>query len=390
MRIAHLISRFFPDIGGAQVCVHNIARRQAEAGHHVTVIVPYEFRKAQSACYEVEALRAGSQFALRTFPFAGARFLRRQLLSLQRRHSFDLWQVTIGYPLGIAAIDFFREQGIPCVLRCVGFDIQTIPQISYGVRLNSRVDREVRSAYPRYDMLVANSRAMEEEYKAIGVPEAKVRLIPNGIDALRFSAAADRRALKKRLCLPEDARVILTAGRNHPKKGFALIPAVIRELLKRRDDFVWLLVGEETQEIAASAKGLGLGQHLVSIGGIGPRPGELDFPSRDLIEAYKAADLFAFPTLIEGFPTVVIEAMAAGLPVVTTNAPGADELVREGVTGLKSPVRDAKAMAFNIDRLLGDSALLEKMRANALSESARFDWGWITRQYLGLYAELLE
>lgn len=389
MKIAHLISTYLPVIGGAQICIHNIAQRQAE-GHQVVVIVPRQLKNIPTGNYQKEGLAAGTLFLLTAWYPLGRWYLIRQIQALQQKYNFDLWQVTIGYPVGVAVVDYFKKNKIPCVLRCSGEDIQIQKDVGYGVRLNKKADALVRANYKKFDGVVSISEAMTGEYIHAGVAKEKVVKIPNGVDASRFQAV--RQEAKKEIPgIDKGQKIILTVGRNHPKKGFHLIPEIIEQLLKVRQDFTWLMVGDGNEEIKRQAeqKGPEVSGRIRVIPNAGLRSKGFEFPSRELIEIYCGADIFAFPTLIETFGIVVIEAMAAGLPVVTTTAPGVDELVENGVTGLKSLAGDVPHMAENIDLLLRDRDLYQRMANRAIQQSSSYDWDHIAESYLTFYQKVI-
>lgn len=388
MKIAHLISTFLPVSGGAQICIHNIAQRQVQKGHNVVIVAPSEFKNIHTGDYKKERLLRGTLFFLRNAPGVGKLYLFSQLKKIQKKYKFDIWQVTIGYPLGIAAVDFFKKNNIPCILRCTGFDIQKKEDINYGVRLNKKIDSIIREKYKCFDAVVAVSKTMYAEYTELGVPEEKIYHIPNGVDCARFKVISNRKAVRKKLGIRYDQKLIITVGRNHPKKGFSYIPNIIKVLLTKRKDFIWLLIGKETSIIKELADNEKLGEYIISRDTIIDNL-KFEYPSKELIEIYRSADLFVFPTLIETFGMVVIEAMAAGLPIVTTNAPGVDDIVENAKTGFKSPVGDVEKMAENIDILLNDFELYSRLQRNVLRESIKYDWGSVTDSYLDLYKKLV-
>jgi len=390
MKIAHLTSRMLPAIGGAEVCLHNIAQRQVQAGHEVVVICPEEMAKVASGDYIKEPLPRGTLFLLNKSFALGRLRLHFILAALQRRYGFDLWQVTIGYPLGAAAVDFLNKRKIPCALRCTGFDVQRSEDIDYGVRLNPGIENLLRQKYGRYDKLVAISQAMHQEYAQLSVPENKIVKIPNGVDWQRFQDFGDHALVRNRLGLGGDEKLILTVGRHHPKKGFHLIPKIAKQLSKKRGNFQWLIVGDDVEEIMALAKKEGVGRFIRTRPAIEQPKGSFAFPADELIGLYRLADVFAFPTFIETFGIVVIEALAAGLPVVTTTAPGVDELIEHEQTGLKSAPGNIEAMAAHLDRVLGDEKMYQTFRQNALDVSRRFDWDIIAARYNDMYQEMLE
>src|SRR5208283_82834 len=95
-------------------------------------------------------------------------------------------------------------------------------------------------------------------------------------------------------------------------------------------------------------------------------------PRKDVVRVYQSADVFLFPTISDGFGLTQIEAMACGLPVITT--PNAGSVVRDGIDGFIVPIRNSEALAEKIELLAGDPELLNWMSQNACQRAADFSW----------------
>ncbi|MDP3789586.1 MAG: glycosyltransferase [Candidatus Omnitrophota bacterium] len=391
MKIGYLISNYLPRIGGAEAFVHNMATELTKRGHDVIVVTPSRGRKFdKSFGYKIVRLNP----LLMRLLFINFRltksYVERLLANLQRKYGFDIWQATIGYPLGAAAVDFFSKNGIPCVLRCVGEDIQVHPEIRYGYRLNSKADNIIREQYKKFTAVIAASESMKNDFVSIGVPAEKISIIPNGIDCAKFKNVADREKIRKSLGVGDNQKLLLTVGRNHPKKGFDRIIPVAKILSRRHTGFKWLLIGKDCDKIKADAKAAGLGDYFISkeIKAVISPSGELEVPSRELIRYYQAADIFVFPTYIELFAKVMIEAFAAGLAIVTTDAPGVNEMIESGVNGLKAKRGDADEMASLLIRIFDDKDLERRLKDNALSAAQGYDWSTVVGRYVDLYKKI--
>jgi glycosyltransferase involved in cell wall biosynthesis len=392
MKIGYLISTYLPKVGGAEVFIHNLAKGIAAKGHETVVITPSR-GGANDKVFKYKIVRLNpllNRLLFINFKL-GKIYFEKLLYRLQKKYEFDIWHVTIGYPLGAAAADFFNRNKISCVLRCAGEDIQMLPELGYGYRLNKRVERIVKENYRKFSALITASDGMKDDYISLGIPEDKIFVIPNGVDCAKFGVNIDRRRIRSELGISDNQKLIITVGRNHPKKGFKHIPQIAKELIKRGAEFRWLLVGRGSEDIKAIADKEGVGEYLiikeVNPGASGGK--EPEIPNKELIKYYNASDIFVFPTLIELFTKVLIEAMAAGLPVVTTDAPGTDNVIRDNENGLKSRRGDIKGLSESILRLLSDEILAKRLGDNALRDSKNYDWSRITDGYLELYKELL-
>ncbi len=397
MKIAHLISHYpLPFVGGAEACVHHLATWQAGHGHEVRVVTPKR-GNLPGLDYGVLPMRPGSVKLLMA-PVLKERAFIGALRSYQKRHGFDVWQVTIGYPFGAAAVDFFNKENIPCVLRCSGEDIQREPAVGYGVRLSKARDAAIRRQYPKFDGFISIAGSIKREYLAIGIPGHKIYTIPNGVHRDLFKKAHDVEKVKKDIGIApnnDSKHIILTVGRYNPrspKKGLQYIPDIIEKLSARRQDFIWILIGHKNQAIRKMAEKRGLGRFLLTdeIRTEPSREPRLLFPSGRLIALYKSADVFAFPTLIEGGSNVITEALASGLPVVSTDADGVKDIVDNGKTGLLSKRGDAEGMAYNINRLLGNRSLRHDLSRNALDYTRDMDWSLVADRYVAAYRDVIE
>lgn len=391
MKIAHLISNYpLPFVGGAEACVHNLASEQAKKGHEVKVIAPVE-GKLPPLNYEVLPLNSKSAHIAK-MPVISKLYFLKQLRNYQAKYRFDIWQVTMGYPFGVASVNFFKEYNIPCVLRASGRDIQVDRDIRYGARLNRRTDLLTKKNYPKFDGFISIVDSIAANYADMGISPEKIHYIPNGVNKKVFNVKGSRSDIRKSLGLDASKRVILTVGRNDRKKGFRYIPDIIERLCDKRYDFIWLLIGNKTGEIKTLAQKKGVGGFLVTDEIRAWRSGdeELTFPDKRLVDMYKAADIFAFPTFIEGCSTVVTEAMASGLPVVSTDAQGVRDMIKDGLTGLISRRGDAAGMAENIARLFSDRQLYNEIRENALAETKDLDWSIVADRYLSAYKDIIE
>jgi glycosyltransferase involved in cell wall biosynthesis len=108
----------------------------------------------------------------------------------------------------------------------------------------------------------------------------------------------------------------------------------------------------------------------------------------EVVALYGQADAMVNPTTVDNMPNSVLEAMACGLPVISTNVGGVPYLLTDGETGLLVPTRDPQALANAILRLFSDRALQQRLRSNALKEVERYSWHRVRDQWLTTYHEL--
>ena len=168
-------------------------------------------------------------------------------------------------------------------------------------------------------------------------------VVPNGVALPPLLPAEARAEVRRHHDVPEQIPLILGAGRLTEQKNFAALVEAAAVLRERQRDFRILVAGEGELRSSLQARiaDLGLSERMRLLGNV-----------TDLGDLMQAADLFVLPSLWEGLPLVLLEALAAGLPVVATRIRGVAEVIQDGVQGRLVPTRDAAALAAVLEELL--------------------------------------
>jgi glycosyltransferase involved in cell wall biosynthesis len=206
-------------------------------------------------------------------------------------------------------------------------------------------------------------------------------LIPNGIPTDEYAPNPDRRVQWRQAHGIEPHATVLThVGRFAPPKNHALLIEAFAQV--RSDAPLYLLLvggGELENAVRQQVAALGLQERVRFLG-----------VRADVADILRASDVFVLSSRVEGNPMSVMEAMAAGLPVVSTAVGGVPELVREGETGLLVPSEDAGALAQAMQALVDDPVRRQAMGAAARQHAiAHFDIRHTVRMYEELYERLL-
>jgi len=230
-------------------------------------------------------------------------------------------------------------------------------------------------AYRRPDHIVAVSEGLRRRLtEDLGVPRARVSVIPNPVDLVRIQAEARRPP-------PEYATgdFVLGVGRLTASKGFdLLIRAAARLFREERPIRVVILGdGEEREPLSRLVRELGI-EHLVTMPGYEPCPWRL----------MSRAVAVAVPSRQEGFSNVIVEAMACGASVVATECHGPREIVSSGVNGSLVPVGDEQALRQALVELLDDPRRREHYREGALRRAQDYAVTRVGEQYVSLFREL--
>lgn len=267
-----------------------------------------------------------------------------------------------------------RMTGVPIV-------ISSRRNINLGSALRETLNRATAGFDDR--VIAVSEAAKKTETERSAVPAEKVIAIPNGVDvaSIARSNAPARAALRRGLRLPPDATVFLTAGRLHPSKGIDDFLRAAAIVAARRPAARFLVAGGGPDRAALERLAADLRIEAKTLF-LGDR--------RDLPSLLAGIDVFVLASREEGMPNVLIEAMAAELPVVATAAGGSAEVIAHRSTGLLVPPGDVDAIAEAACAMLDDAAGAAAMAASARqSVAASFSIDTTVRRTQDLYEELL-
>jgi UDP-glucose:(heptosyl)LPS alpha-1,3-glucosyltransferase len=234
---------------------------------------------------------------------------------------------------------------------------------------------------PRLRAVICNSRMVKDEIRRhFGTPEAKLHVIYNGIDLEAFHPGlreAHRSGVRQRLGIPVDAFVFLHVGAGFERKGvFRLIEAFALSGLR---DAHLVVVGNDKTRARA--------EQLTRSRGVASRV-HFAGTQADVRPWYGAADVFVLATLYDPFPNAALEAMACGLPVVTTRQCGTAEIIDEGANGFVVDALAVGELAQRLSRL--DPAAARDMGRLARERALGFGVEKMAEQFLALYRTLLQ
>ncbi|MFO1022423.1 MAG: glycosyltransferase [Planctomycetales bacterium] len=260
-----------------------------------------------------------------------------------------------------------------------------VPRIVSGIRVAERRS----SWYLRLDrwteFLVDNHVCVSQavathSMQHAGLSPAKIEVIPNGVDFEKFAQAEplDRASLG----VPSDAFVFLTVGRLDPQKGiFDLLQAF--EMVRAKSPAVHLLIvgqGAEKEQIEEWIRARQMGNCVQLLG-----------YRDDVPRLMKTADVFVLSSLWEGMPNVLLEAMAAGLPVISTRVEGVEDLILPGETGISVHSGACGELADAMQQAIGKRVASKEMAEKAAQKvRAEFTWPQAISRYEDLYRRLLQ
>ena len=361
MRVALACPYAWDDPGGVQVHIRELACRLLDDGHEVRVLAP-----ARHAVKEPWVRVVGRPVNLRYNASSAPvdprpwsyRAVRDELRSFRPDVLHAHEPETPSTPMW-------------ATLASRAPVVATFHSGADGSRLFTAVAPLIRRVTRRISVRIAVSRAAERFVAPrIG---GSFQIVPNGVDVDRFANA-----------LPADlgsGRKLLFVGRLDERKGFPTAVAAFASLASERPDLRLIVVGDGPERSAIDVLTVSVRDRVSMLGAL---------VNADLPPYHAACDLYMGTSVGgESFGMVLVEAMAAGLPVVASDIPGYDEVVRDGVDGLLVPPRDPAALAAVVGRILDDHDLVARLRDAGRARAWTFDWATVTAQLMACYEQAI-
>jgi len=372
-----LINYELPPIGGGGGrATLRLAREFVRAGHPTAILTSAfdDFpRDEEKEGIRIRRIPVWRPYADRCPPRHMLTFVASSLYHAPRfakEYRPDLVLAFFGIPCGPCALRIKRRLRIPYVLSLRGSDVPR-PELGHQRFLESLALPVLRRVWLKADGLVAVGEGLRQAALAVE-PGLRIEVIPNGVDVEAFAAPAERRGTGLRL---------LFVGRLREFKGLQFVIGAMADRVGRGKDVDLDVVGDGPYraELERLATRYDLNEHIRFQGWLDPS----QVPAH-----YARADALVLPSYVEGSPNVVLEAMAAGLPVIASDAPGIRELVRHEKTGLLTPVGDVEAIGRAIDRLLESPELRVSMGSAGKELAQNLSWSGIARRHLDLFARI--
>ena len=373
----------FPPIGGGGGQVsYFLGKHFAAAGHEVHLITS-QFRDCPKMevvddihIHRVRALRKNPNICAVHEMFTYAISSSIYGLKYAKKFKPDIVQVFFGIPAGGGAYLLQKYNKVPYVVFLGGRDVpRPNPDPPYYRWLYMVLKPIIRCIWDNATMVVACSDGLRDlAYETDS--NVKIEVIPDGVNLDTFQPV-------QRDTNPKKVR-ILSIGRLIPRKGFQFLIQALPHVIENTEcEFEIEIVGDGPYqvELIKLAENLNVISHIHFSGSI---------PYSDLPKKYYDADLFILPSLAEGMPLVVLEAMGTGLPIIASRVQGIEELVAENVNGALFNPGDVDELANCLIRLINDGEMRIEMGNRSTEKVAPFDWKNIADAYLTFYEEIID
>lgn len=298
--------------------------------------------------------------------------LLRKLREIDRSCKIDLINAHWIFPDGVAAERAGKILGIPVVLSARGCDINCYPYLFAR-------KRQIVSALSSCSVITAVSHDLKKNIASLGLPQDKIKFIPNGIDMKKFTHL-DQLLCRRQLQVNADDRIILFVGSLDEVKGAHLLVrafAGIANGAMPHNIRLWIVGdGYLRQELEDLGKSFGVDKSIRFWG---------NQPHDNLPAIMSAANLLCVPSIREGRPNVVLESLACGVPVVGSNVGGIPELVLPDVNGYIFEKENVAELSERIQLALSR----HWNRTDISSTVSHFSWVECVAKYMNIFSKLL-
>ncbi len=383
MKIAFCIEKFITSRGGAEQYVHDLSRRLAEDGHEVHIFTMTS-REPGGINPRIHILRCGRRPRFLKI----LRFAARSRKAVRGRgfdivHSFGrTWGMDIFQPLGGS-----QMAGLIGNIRSIDNPVgRGLKILTYLSSLRKLTYFYVERVQMREAKIVIAISAMVKRHllRYSGLEEKKVRIVRNGVDLHRFhpgNREKFRKETREKLGLAEDEMMVIFVAHNFRLKGLQTLIRVLAELKGSQPGHsfrIAVLGSGKVRKFVSRARKLGVADELIFIGA-----------DEDTPRFYAAADISVHPSYYDPSALVVLEAMASGLPVITTNYCGTSEIIREGREGFIVPTPGDIALLAGRIRRLEDPELRREMGAASRRRAEDFPYSRNMQEILDIYDQYI-
>jgi len=374
MRICFVSRRYWPAVSGMSVYAENLLRELVGLGIEVVLVSQYRDDDAGTRVYgggpppadrvpagvEVVALPSVGETRIPADFERDTAELAATVLRLHGERPFDVLHAQYGYPPGLAVLLAARAAGLPSVVSVQGGDGHWVGTCC------STHQQAITTVLDHAGAVLIGSPSFRDEVVGLhGTDPARFTIVPGATDTSRFTPAG------RPLGALQAPPVLLFHGRVDARKGVLDLLAALPEGVR----LVVSGIGPDLDAARAQADG---------------RSTFLGYTPPEAAPAvYRSADVFVSPTYSEGFSNTILEAMASGLPVISTSSVGVVDCLRDGENGLLHEPGDVPGLRKAIEQLTGDAELRSRLAAAALEEvRERYSWPVLARRVAQVYEAL--
>ena len=386
MKIAIVSGIYFPEPGGAQIQSHNFANKLVELGHEVD---SYIFNPSDIKINDYNIIVVNKFLSSLVFFFEYylnidiSFFLEIYFKKIIKEKKYDIWHFNFVNFKSLIIINVLKKLNQKIIVTFQGVDIQIDQNINYGYRLNKKYNKYLLKTLNKIDLFLNISKTIENDLRKIEVKKNKIIYLPNTVDTKKIKSIYD---LQKNLPTKE-LRLITVARYAEKKKGFDLIPILAQKLLNNNVVFNWTIIGENTNKLFKNDF-IKKNRNLFSIFENINNDVEKYFPHSSIVSKYISSDIYVNLARVESFGITFIEAMAGGLPVISFDTKGANEIIINNHNGYLIYSNDMNDFVKKIVDIYNDKKTLNLTKLNVFKTVEKYDLEIVTKKLINIYKEI--
>ena len=373
-------------IGGIARVVHDLSKRLTKDGHDVTVVT---YRDGNVPYYEDDK---------------GVNVYRIDNYMINPNNFID-WVMQMNFNMISKVNELIKEGKKFDVIHAhdwlVAYAAKTLKN-SYSIPLTATIhateagrnkgiydetqryinDTEWLLTYESSEVIVNSNFMKSEIQRLFGLPFEKINVVPNGINLNAYNGIERDYDFRRQYAL-DNEKIILFLGRIVNEKGIQHLISAMPKILEYYHDVKLIIAGDGGMlgELKSQVEVLGLGNKVYFTGYLN---------AKQVSKMYKCADIAVFPSTYEPFGVVALEAMLAGVPIVTSDIGGFNEIVSHGVDGMKSYAGNSNSIADSVITLLYDSQLYDKIVRNAkIKVKDEYSWAKLAQDTYFVYQKAI-
>ncbi|MEM2953534.1 MAG: glycosyltransferase family 4 protein [Candidatus Bathyarchaeia archaeon] len=395
VNVCFITPEYYPITGGTGSYVYYLSSMLVKHGNSVCIVTKNSGHGKEKACEKTRILSIKASRVPVIDPLLFFRASYEKLNAIKAKFPVDVAHANLPLIPSFAVPDDFGAALVSTVHSTWDGEANAIKNEPFSkLNFNEKIVRSFTwflkqfeyRLLKRSDMIIAVSEYTKKEIlKNYDMPAWKIKVIFNGVDLDKFKPARDKAKFKRELGFNDRDLLILYVGRLYSRKGLPTLISAIPHIVKKVRNARFIISGkgfsDEEKRLRGYAEKFKVRENVIFLG---------YFPDEKLPSLYKAADIFVFPSIYENMPFAMLEALASGLPVVTTRVGGIPEVIDNGKNGFLVEPYDSLALADKVLCLIENPSLaLEIGLSGRKTVERRFNWNNIVKQVLEIYDEAL-
>jgi len=386
MKIAIVSGIFFPAPGGAQIQSHNFANKLVDLGHDVDSYIfnPTNIKINNYKIFVINKFLSSLVFFCEYYLYLDISFiLKIYFKRIIKNRKYDIWHFNFINFKSLIIINILKELNQKIVVTFQGVDVQIDQDINYGYRLNKKYNQFLLKTLKNIDLFLNISDTIKNDLKKINISDNRIVYLPNTVDVKKINNIKN----SKEKIISKQLRLITVARYAKKKKGYDLLPIIAQKLLEHNVNYVWTIIGKGTIKLLDN-RFIDNNKNLFNIIENIDNYDEKYFPHSSIIDQYNQSDLYVNLARIESFGITFVEAMASGLPVISFNSKGANEVVLDNYNGYLVNSDDLDIFTKKIQDLQNNN-FINSIKDNTIKTAEKYDLELVAKKLINIYKKLL-